>query len=160
MFQDAILKLELEWEGNIKRIYDATQDDLKKNIEYQEYLLKKFTTLPVHDREIHEKIETTALGMYKDNNGVLRHMENNSIADEDDIEKLEYNIQKQMLANNKLMDEEVVKWDGSSFVLKPYREWKRIHGDRLKKELKPTPFSKEKHERMIDKTTEINEDVF
>ena len=160
MFQDAILKLELEWEGNIKRIYDATQDDLKKNIEYQEYLLKKFTTLPVHDREIHEKIETTALGMYKDNNGVLRHMENNSIADEDDIEKLEYNIQKQMLANNKLMDEEVVRWDGAHFQLKPFREWRRIHEDRLKKKLKPTPFSKERHEEMIERTKEINEDVY
>ena len=158
MFDTTVLMA--DWEETSKIIHQQISDNMVKDKELQEYMMDKYTTLPFSERERHEQIETAALNMYRDENGVVRHMENNTVADENDIEKLEYNIQKQMLANNKLMDEEVVKWDGSSFVLKPYREWKRIHGDRLKKELKPTPFSKEKHERMIDKTTEINEDVF
>ena len=89
-------------------------------------------------------------------NGVHR----DEIKDENDIEKLEYNVQKQMLANNKLMDEEAVTWDGSSFVLKPYREWKRIQVDKAKTELKPAAFSKEGHERMIDKTTDVNTEIY
>ena len=150
-------KLKIEWESMTRRIYDKSQDDLKSNKEYQEYLLEKYTTLPAGDRERNEMIETAALNMHHDNNGVLRHTENNKIANESDITKLEHNIQKQMLANNKLMEEEVVKWDGSHFVLKPYREWMRIHEDRLKTELKPTPFNKEDHQRMIDETMDTNE---
>ena len=150
----------LDWEETSKKMHQQISDDMVKDKTLQEYMMEKYTTLPVGDRIRHEQIETAALNMYRDENGVVRHMENNAVADENDIEKLEYNIQKQMLANNILMDEEVVKWDGSSFVLKPYREWKRIHEDRGKTVLKPTPFSKEGHERMIDKTTDVNTEIY
>jgi len=160
MGPDVKTKLKIEWESMTRRIYDEAQDDLKGNMEYQEYLLEKYTTLPAGDRERNEMIETSALSMYHDSNGVLRHMESDKIASESDITKLEHNIQKQMLASNKLMEEEVVKWDGSHFVLKPYREWMRIHEDRGKTELKPTSFNKEQHEQMIEDTKEVNEELY
>ena len=150
----------VEWEETQKRVHQQISDDMLKNTDLQKHMMEKYTTLPVGDRIRHEQIETAALNMHRDENGVVRHMENNAVADENDIEKLEYNIQKQMLANNKLMNEDAITWDGSSFVLKPYREWKRLQGDKAKTELKPTAFSKEGHERMIDKTTDVNTEIY
>ena len=156
MFDDVHSSIKIDWEGNIKRIYREAQDDLKGNTEYQEYLLEKYTTLPTHERERAEIMEASALGFSFDENGILKDNRTKKIASDNDVEKLEHNIQKVMLSHNPLMDEEVVKWDGTHFVLKPYREWRRIHEDRMKTELKPTPFSKEAHEEMIAETIKVN----